>query len=40
MKYKKMMKYGMNNKKREAENLGKYYAVIDEIKQNHKQEEN
>lgn len=40
VEYKKMMKYGMNNKKREAENLGKYYAVIDEIKQNHKQEEN
>ena len=40
VEYKKMIKYGMNNKKREAENLGKYYAVIDEIKQNHKQEEN
>lgn len=38
VEYKKMIRYGMDKKNKEAVSLGKYYAVIDEIKEKHKQE--
>ena len=33
IQYKKMMKYGQDKKNTDAQNLGKYYAVLEEIKE-------
>lgn len=38
VQYKKMMKFGSMKKESEARALGEYYAVLEEIKENHKNE--
>lgn len=39
LKFKKMMKWGMNKKESESKRLGEYYAVLEEIRDNHKVKE-